>query len=159
MTHETLDSAKHSEQPLIFLKLDFSKAYDTVDWDFLFRIVTRLGFPDEFLTMVRLLFVGASGQVNVNGKLSPAFDIERGVRQGCPLAPYLFFIVAEVLNTIFKRNAKLGLIRGIQLPCDRQQILLQYADDTSLILRGEEEPVKTPYVNSQDCMQGLWPHA
>lgn len=62
LTHETIDWAKHSEQPLLFLKLDFSKAYDTLDWDFLFSAMAKLGLPEEFLEMVRLLFVGVLGR-------------------------------------------------------------------------------------------------
>lgn len=85
-----------------------------------------------------MLLTDASGHVNVNGKLSPSFAIRRGVRQGCPLAPYLFLIVAEVLNFMVKEQARVEAIQGIQLPFDRQKILLQYADDTTLILRGEE---------------------
>jgi hypothetical protein len=67
LIHETIDWATFSCQPLIFLKLDFSKAYDMVDWSFLFRAMDKLGFPAEFVDMTRLLVHEASATVKVNG--------------------------------------------------------------------------------------------
>lgn len=141
LTNETIDRARHSQQPMIFLKLDFSKAYDKVDWDFLFAAMAKLGFPESFLSMIRILFRDASNHVNVNGKLTPDFPINRGVRQGCPIAPYLFLIVSEALNSLVKKHVDLGLVKGIVLPFGKQQVLLHYADDTSFTLRGEQESV------------------
>lgn len=98
LTHETIDFAKSSKQPLLFLKLDFSKAYDKVELRFLFQAIKRLGFPPFFIHMTELLFTGAMASVSVNGNRTSKFPISQGVRQGCPLAPYLFLIVGEVLN-------------------------------------------------------------
>lgn len=143
LTHKVMDWAAQSGQPLIFLKLDFAKTYDTVDWRFMFRALEVLGFPDYFIDLIRLLFLDAAATVKVNGCLSESFPIERGVRQGCPLAPYLFLLVAEVLNSMVKAGASVGDIKGILLPVGgRQQIILQYADDTSFTLLGEEQPVR-----------------
>lgn len=115
LTQETMDWAKSSQQPLPFLKLDFFKAYDKVDWLFLFATITRLGFPSEFISMTKLLFGEASASVRVNGCISRTFPIEKGVRQGCPLAPYLFLIIAEALNAMVKVEEALGNVRGITL--------------------------------------------
>jgi hypothetical protein len=143
LTQETLAWAEYSKQPLVFLKLDFSKAYDMVDWPFLFQAMTAIGLPQEFNDMVRLLFQDASATVKVNGTPSEAFQIKRGVRQACPLAPYLFLVVSEVLNVMVMNDLREGRVRGIQLPVeDRQQIMAQYADDTSFILYGEESSVR-----------------
>lgn len=60
LTHETIEWARHSRQPLLFLKLDFSKAYDKVDWCFLLEAMTRMGFPNNFMSMIRLLLSGAA---------------------------------------------------------------------------------------------------
>lgn len=143
LTHETMDWANHTGQPLIFLKLDFSKAFDMVDWKFLFRAMSTLGFPQEFICMTRMLLEGAEANVKVNGSVSPPFSINRGVRQGCPLAPYLFLIAAEVLNAMVKKGMDEGRVKGITLPlAGREQIIAQFADDTSFTLQGEEVPVK-----------------
>lgn len=151
LTHETIVWAEHTNQALIFLKLDFSNAFDRVDWDFLFGAMGKLGIPGEFIAMTKLLLQDAQASVKVNGSLSPLFAIERGVRQGCPLAPYLFLIVAEVLNVMVKEGVARGTVKGIRLPeGDRQQVVAQFADDTSFTLLGDEAPVKA-LVELRDC--------
>lgn len=82
LTHETMDWASHSNQALIFLNLDFSKAFDMVESSFLFKAMRSLGFPVEFVEMTQLLFRDASARVKVNGAHSPTFNIHCGVRQG-----------------------------------------------------------------------------
>lgn len=61
--------------------------------------------------MVNLLFQNASALVKVNGTLSSKFNIERGVRQGCPLAPYLFILLADAQNILVKAEESLGRIK------------------------------------------------
>jgi hypothetical protein len=67
LTHEIIDWAGFFGQPLIFLKLDFSKAYDMVDWPFFFQAMEKLGFPMEFVSLTKLLFHEALAMVKVNG--------------------------------------------------------------------------------------------
>jgi hypothetical protein len=143
LTHETIEWAEYSNQPLIFFKLDFSKAYDMVDHTFLFGAMEKFGFPREFVGMTSLLFQDAMASVKINGAQTTTFEIQQGVRQGCPLAPYLFLIVAEVMNAMIKLEVASGTIKGTKLPVDNmQQVVAQYADDTSLTLLGEEESVR-----------------
>ena len=143
ITQETMAWEESSNQPLIFLKLDFSKAYDMVDWQCMYKIMEKLGFPQVFIKMVSLLFHDASACVKLNGEPSPYFPIQRGVRQGCPLAPYLFLIVAEVLNAMVSQEMREGRVQGISPPFEgRQQIIAQYADDTSFTLFGDKEKVR-----------------
>lgn len=123
----------------MFLELDFSKAYDKVELKFLFEAMENMGFPPLFLGMTKLLFSGAIASVSVNGKRTPKFPIRQGLRQGCPLAPYLFFIVGEILNISLKKEVNIGRIRGVDIPNSQcQQVIAQYADDTSMTIRGEE---------------------
>ena len=86
-----IDWAKRSKQPLLFLKLDFAKAYNKVDWDFLFQILEKIGVDPRFISYIKLLFSGAAAFVLVNGHQSPTFQIQRGVRQGCLWLLYYFF--------------------------------------------------------------------
>lgn len=90
----------------------------------------------DFIQMVKLLFTSAKVCVNINGIPSKSFMIERGVRQGCPLASYLFLIAVNVINTMFMKEARMVIIKRIQLPTEqRQQIMAQYPNHNSLILR------------------------
>jgi hypothetical protein len=69
---------------MIFLKVNFFKAYDKVEWDFLFECLKRLGILNAFIA--KIMFIRTIAKVNVN-KFSKDFCIERGVWHGCPLAP------------------------------------------------------------------------
>ena len=154
ITQETMAWAEFSNQTLIFLKLDFLKAYDMVEWQCMYKILEKLGFPQVFIKMVSLLFHDALACIKLNGELSPYFPIQRGVRQGCSLAPYLFFIVAEVLNAMVSQEMREGRVRCISFPFEgRQLIIAQYADDTSFTLFGDEEKVRClVYLLEMFCM-------
>jgi hypothetical protein len=66
LTHETIFYAKKSNQPLAFLKMDFSKAYDRIDLRFMFTTLDRLGCPQKFIDMIKLLFLQAEAYVSIN---------------------------------------------------------------------------------------------
>ena len=143
ITQETMAWAEQSNQMLIFLKLDFSKAYDMVDWQCLFRIMEKMGFPMVFIKMVSLLFQDASACVKLNGEPSPYFQIQRSMCQGCLLASYLFLIVEKTLNAMVTQEMSRENIQGINLPFGgHQQIIAQYVEDTSFTMLGKEEKVR-----------------
>lgn len=64
---------------MIMLKLDFTKAYDTVTLPFLFQVLCALGIPEGVIQMVKLLFHDAKASVNINGGESDIFPVQRGV--------------------------------------------------------------------------------
>ena len=98
------------------------------------------GVPVGFNNLVALLFKDALASVKVNSVLSKSFMIEHSMRQGS-LAPFLFIIATKVLNTMVVLEATAGRLKGIRLLVEnRQQLMAQYANDTSFILIGEEEP-------------------
>ena len=121
LTHQTIMTMKRTNQPLVFLKLDFSKAYDRVDLEFLFQTLSCIGFPNCFTNMIKLLFKGAHACVSINGRTMRKFEIQQDVRQGCPVAPYLSLIVGEFLNASIKKELALGTIKGILLPGSDKQ--------------------------------------
>jgi hypothetical protein len=91
----------------------------------MFDALDSFGFPKEFIGITKMLFLDAEASVKVNGSPSSSFQFRRGVRQGCPLAPYLFLIVAEVLNAMVKIEVHEGIVKGIALPVEnRQQVIL-----------------------------------
>lgn len=71
----------------------------------MFYAMKKMGNSTTFIVWVELLFENASVGINLNGILSEEFKIEKGVIQGCPLAPYLFNIVGKALTHIIKRNS------------------------------------------------------
>lgn len=153
LTHKMLEWAAYSKHPLIFLKLEFLKAYDMVDWGFLFSTMAKLGIPLEFIDMTKLLFHDATPSVKVNGVLCAPFGITRGCDKGS-LVPYLFQLIAEVLNSMVKKGVEEGCVKGICLPMEgRQQVIGQYADDTSFtLLREEESTCELLYILETFCL-------
>ena len=113
--------------------LDFEKAFDSVEWDFLHTCLEAFNFGSDFKKWVSVLYSDISSCICNNGWQSDLFNLERGVRQGDPLSPYLFIIAVEILATAIRTNTD---IHGIKLG-DNEIKLLQYADDTTGILRDE----------------------
>ena len=85
------------DSPVAILSLDQEKAFDRVDWGFMYATLRKMGFSSSFLKWVSLFYTDVQSAVNVNGYLSPFFSLSRGVRQGCPLSPLLYVLVSEVL--------------------------------------------------------------
>ena len=86
------------------------------------------------MTWIKLFYTDISSCVQNNGWSSDFFTLSRGVRQGCPLSPYLFILCAEVLGNAIRRDEE---IRGIKISGTECK-LSQYADDTTMILDGSE---------------------
>ena len=93
------------------LLLDFRKAYETVSRDFLFEVMRYFGFADYFITMIRNLHHNTTARIVVNGLLSDPISVLTGIRQGCPLAPLLFLLVAKILAIALLQSTQ---IQGLQ---------------------------------------------
>ncbi len=125
-----------SDQDPVLPLLDFEKAFDRIEWNFLFTALTKLGFSSTWVRWVRTLYHEASLAIRINGEARPIFQLARSIRQGCPLAPYLFIIAIDVLGHMLEdpRYA----IEGLTLP-RRGRIRDQtFADDIALYLKGEQ---------------------
>ena len=106
----------------------------------MFSTMHKMNISGKFIKWVRLFFANASATVNLNGCPGSNFKVERGVRQGCPIASYLFFIVEEALTRIIKRAVAKGRLRGITLPGGKkQQSISQYVDNSSFMVIGEKK--------------------
>lgn len=101
MASEILDVMERKKEGLIF-KLDFEKAYDSVNWPFLLFILRKMNFGDSWISWIKRCISVAPVSVLVNGSLGPRFHMQCGLRQGCPLSPFLFNLVGESLNILVK---------------------------------------------------------
>jgi hypothetical protein len=98
-----------------------------------------LGMPNHFINMIRMLLCDASVSVNISKQVTKPFTLHKGVHQGCPLAPYLIVTVAKALNVVEKKCGIDWTYQRHLLPqCLTQQIISQYAHDTSFTMRVEE---------------------
>lgn len=108
----------------------------------MFQVIEKLGVPTSFIHIIRLLFHAAVVSIIINNYITKPFEFRR-VRHGCMLVLYLFIIVMEAFNIAIKNVVRIGSIKGISLPqCHFQQIINQYAYDTSLTVRAEEASVE-----------------
>ena len=138
---ESIAVAKHLNEDLAILLLDFEKAYDRVDWNFLQGTLQRLGFEDSWINGVSALYSSASSRVLLAGDKGRRFFITRSIRQGCPLAPFLFLFFAEALH-MYLAGEHVGL-KGLQISeCSEQVLDQEFADDTSLYLQGQVEKLQ-----------------
>ena len=133
---DVVDFATSSGYPVAILFLDQEKAFDRVDWGFMLATLKATGFGPSFVSWVELFYLEVRGAVNVNGHLTPFFRLSRGVRQGCPLSPLLYVLVAEVFAVNLRSNPR---IQGITFPgVASVSPIIQYADDTSLVLSSDD---------------------
>jgi len=134
MAQEALEWAEEDNLDLVLLLLDLEKAFDRIEWGFLFKALAVLGFSDTWVRWVKSLYKAASFAIKVNDTIGPDFPIERSVRQGCPLAPYLFILATDVLG--YLRADPRYEVEGLSLP-KRGLIRDQtFVDDIALYLKG-----------------------
>ena len=144
---ESLHHMKHKRMgntSFMAMKLDMSKAYDRVEWNFLCRLMAKMGFDDRWIQLIYGCISSVSYSILVNGE--PHGDIKptRGLRQGNPLSPYLFLLVSEGLNGLIQQAVGVGDIKGFSLCRNGPRIShLFFADDTLLFCRAELREVQS----------------
>ena len=130
----------------VILKLDFEKAFDSVNWNFLLDLLNSFGFGSKWLSWIKECISTATISVLINGSPSDQFRTERGIRQGDPLSPFLFNIVAEGLSILFRRAMAAGLVNGVRIGSSGPVLsYLQFADDTIIFCEAsmdEEKNIK-----------------
>lgn len=134
LVQEAIHSSLNRKEKGFILKLDLANAFDRVSHSFLFAVLSKLGFNDSFICMVKACISNPWISPLINGRPCTAFQSSRGLRQGCPLSPYLFILMAESLSKALDYNRRAGLITGIKFAHGTKNINhSQFADDTLLM--------------------------
>lgn len=118
------------------VKIDLEKAYDRVSWPFLEHVLHAVGFDDSMVRLIMFIVTTAKMSIVWNGKRLDTFQPSRGLRQGDPLAPYLFILCMEFLSQKIQEAVLSKRWKPIQI--SRQAPLvshLPFADD--ILLFGE----------------------
>ena len=121
-----------SESPIpeVVVSLDAEKAFDRVEWSYLFYTLEKFGFGKMFISWVKLLYTSPLSSVRTNNTFSKYFQIGHGTRQGCPLSPLLFALAIEPLSLTLSQTS---LIKGVMREGQEQKVSL-YADDLLLYI-------------------------
>uniref|UniRef100_A0A3P9DFP2 Reverse transcriptase domain-containing protein n=1 Tax=Maylandia zebra TaxID=106582 RepID=A0A3P9DFP2_9CICH len=123
--------------PVVAFSLDAEKAFDKVEYPFLFHTLKRFGFGPFFRQWIQVVYTDPMATVITNGIMSPSFSLSRGTRQGSPLSPLIFALFLEPLAIALRECKK---IRGVDLGQEEHKTFL-YADDILLISTNPEQAV------------------
>ena len=115
----------------ILVAIDFEKAFDSLNFSFLKRVLHALNFGPSFIQWVRVLYNKVSSCVMNNGFTSGPFSLSRGVRQGDPLSPYLFMLALEILAIKIRNDNN---IQGIRI-WNKSGKLTLFADDMTCFIK------------------------
>ncbi|OAE25859.1 hypothetical protein AXG93_2145s1580 [Marchantia polymorpha subsp. ruderalis] len=107
------DVAKTCRHQGMFVKLDFEKAYDKVEHNYLWDTMAKCELGQQFIALVKGLTLGVSMAMYVNRAKTYRFSVGRGVRQGCPLAPLLFVLATQPPMAEMKMSFQAGRLRGL----------------------------------------------
>jgi mannosylglycoprotein endo-beta-mannosidase len=142
-SHEVIHCVHSGEEKGDILKLDYEKAFDKVNLDFLDELLEKRGFSPKIRNMIRQITRGGSVAVKINNVEGNFFTIGKGLRQGDPLSPILFNFVVDVFTCMLIKAADHSLIRGLFSKVRPGGIIsLQYVDDTILFVENNPETAR-----------------
>lgn len=134
LVQDLLEYSHLIEDKGFILFLDFYKAFDMLEHQFLFKVLHMYGFGPKFCNIIQSFYNDTTSSVALPQGTSPRFSINRGVKQGCNISPFLFILAAEMLAIHIKNSdvAKLNVF-------DEQIVISQLADDTTIFVKNFEQ--------------------
>lgn len=123
----------------ITCKLDIRKAFDSLNWSFIFNVLSAMNFPTKFINLIRVCVSTCMHSVKVNGALEGYFSAKSGIRQGDPISPYLFVLAMELLNICVLKVME-GSNFCYHWRCRKLNLThLVFADDLLMFCKGDIE--------------------
>ena len=119
-----------SDLDSFLVRVDFKKAFDSIDLDYLYKVMEKMGLPSKFIAMVKAVDEDVKAQVLINGAKSRKFNIKRGTRQGDPLSMDKFMIALDPLLRALHNNS---MIRKYTSKSNKQFLTLAKADDLTVV--------------------------
>ena len=131
IVRDILFYCKKENIDLILLALDYTKAFDSVDFGFILKTFETYGFGPKFCNWIKIIYTEGKSCITNNGHLSETFEIERSTRQGDPISPMVFILGLEILLINIRSDDN---IRGIVIE-NNELKLTAYADDASYFMK------------------------
>ena len=130
-----INKAREFQKNIYFCFVDYTKAFDCVDHNKVWKILKEMGIPEHLTCLLRNLYAGQEATVRTGHETTDWFQIGKGVRQGCILSPCLFNLNAEYIM----RNAGLVDPQARITIAGRSINNLRYADNTTFMAESKEE--------------------
>ena len=122
------------------IKLDMSKTFDRVEWNFIKEVMEKMGFAKKWVNLIMLCISFVSYSVIINGEACGNITPSRGIRQGDPLSPYLFLLCAESFSALIHKAARDNQISGMSIGRGCPIIThLFFADDSLLFCKAKNQ--------------------
>ena len=99
------------EKNHMIISLDAEKAFYKIQHPFMIKVLERLGIQGSYLNIIKAIYSKLTANIKLNGDTLKAFPLKSGTRQGCPLSPYIFNIVLEVLAIAIRQHNRIKVIR------------------------------------------------
>jgi hypothetical protein len=138
---KVIQNLHKSKQPALFVKLDMSKAFDSINWAYLLEVLRALGFSQKWRNWIATILGSSSSKILINGQQTNAIRHMRGVRQGDPLSPFLFILAMDPLQRMIEMAADVGFM-GRVLPRAAKLRCSLYADDAGVFVKADKEDLK-----------------
>ena len=127
LVYNIINYCDTSNKTGLFMLIDFEKAFDSISWKFIYKVLEFFKFPDSYIKWIKILNTSSVTAVMQVGVKSDFLKIERGCKQGDPIAPYLFILCGQIMCYMIKYNNIKGIVIG-----ENEFKITQFADDTTL---------------------------
>eukprot|EP00253_Pinus_taeda_P013020 PITA_13020 len=142
LSNEVIHSLKIFKNPGMIMKLDLSKAFDKLSWEYIKQMLLAFGFSATWTRWIMNLISSPCFSVLLNGSPSLPFRSSRGIRQGDPLSPFIFILMVEGLSRLLHHAVSSKAVKGLGLhglnPLSHQQ----FVDDTMLFGHSSSQEAK-----------------
>ncbi|XP_010666711.1 uncharacterized protein LOC104883845 [Beta vulgaris subsp. vulgaris] len=136
----TMKQRNNSRTGIMAMKLDMSKAYDRVEWGFLRRLLLTMGFDGRWVNLVMKCVTNVSYSFVINGSVRGSVSPDRGLRQGDPLSPFLFILVADAFSQMIQHKIDQKILHGAKASWNDPVVShLLFADDSLLFTRATRQ--------------------
>ena len=146
IAHEVFHSfkSKKGKEGWMAIKLDMEKAYDKIEWNFLFAVLKKFGFCPQVIDWIKVCVSSVTFSVLVNNGPTEVFTPQRGLRQGDPLSPFLFILCAEVLARKIQFESNINKNIGFPIIKNGTRIpFLSFADDIIIFTKANKAACET----------------